>query len=593
MKYFPHAGIGDFLWGIMFDVCSITMFFSPFILVSLCYFFLARFRFYHILNNFLFHISNITCISLNALDFEFFKFTSKRSTFDFFTMMSYGNDAQNLIPSMIKKYWVVVLASLVIIGASIWLYNRTRKLQKQLSVPIWWKGSLFFVLMGCVFFMTARMSFGVKPLNLNHASNFASPENIPLVLNTPFSMIKTINETRLPYEEYYSPAELESLYNPVQSFAGNDSLETKPNVVIIIMESMSREFSGKLTGKKTYTPFLDSLMGQSLLFTQAFANGKRSIEATPTITASLPSFMESPYISSAYSNDVLKGLGELLKGMGYSTTFFHGASNGSMNFDSYATAHGFEHYYGRKEFGNDEYYDGTWGIFDEEFFQYWISVLDKEKQPFFCTHFTLTAHSPYPLPEKYKNVYTSGPTPMHNSQRYADFALKRFFKAASTKPWFANTLFVLVADHTSDSNEEEYENSYGRYRIPLFMYNKNMGLKGVNTQVVQQSDIMPTVLDLVGYKGKAVCFGTSVFKKGYRFALQYVNGVYQMVDSNYVVQFNGHELMSMYQRQQDPLLKTNILDKEPALAAEKLKYLKAFLQQYFGRIQFNKLTVNE
>lgn len=593
LKYFPHAGLADFFWGMMFDLTAISMFFAPFILFSLLYFVLYRFKYYHLVNNFLFHAASIICISLNALDFEFFKFTSKRSTFDFFTMMSYGDDAQNLIPSMMKKYWLVVLTGLLLIAASVWLYNRTRKTQKQLDKPSLGKGALFFVLLGGVFFMTGRMSFGVKPLNLNHASNYAAPENIPLVLNTPFSMIKTINEHSLPYEEYYTPEELVKYYDPVLEFAGNDTLTQKPNVVVVIMESMSREFNGYLTGKKTYTPFLDSLMEQSLVFTHAFANGKRSIEATPTVTSSIPSFMESAYISSAYSNNRLMGLGELMKSMGYSTTFFHGATNGSMAFDSFTKAHGFDRYYGRKEFGDDRFHDGTWGIFDEEFFQFWIGILDKEKQPFFCTHFTLTAHSPYPMPEKYKNVFTGGPTPMHNSQRYADFALKRFFEVASTKPWFKNTWFVFVADHTSDSNEEEYENAYGRYRVPLFIYKQNSPLKGKREQVVQQTDIMPTVLELAGYKGKALCFGKSVFKDGYRFSVQYVNGVYQMVDSAYVLHYNGHEPMALYHRKKDPLLKNNLWPQEKNLAEERLRYLKAFLQQYFGRMQFNKLTAGE
>lgn len=503
--------------------------------------------------------------------------------------MSYGDDAQNLIPSMIKKYWFVVLAGLTIITLSLYLYNKTRKLQAGLVRPKPVLGLSMFVLFSGVFFMGARMSFGIKPLNLNHASNYASPENIPLVLNTPFSMIKTINEQQLPYEEYFTSAELNNYFNPVSEFAGNDTLQ-KPNVVLFIMESMSREFNGYLTGKKTYTPFLDSLMGQSLVFTNAFANGKRSIEATPTVTGSIPSFMESAFISSAFSNNRVRGLGEILTELNYSTSFFHGATNGSMAFDNYTLSHGYQKYYGRNEFGNDKFHDGTWGIYDEEFFQYWINILDKEKQPFFSTHFTLTAHSPYPLPEKYKTVFTGGPTPMHNSQQYADFALKRFFKTASKKAWFKNTIFIFVADHTSDSNEEEYENPYGRYRVPLFIYQYNSGYKGKDDKIVQQTDIMPSILDLVGYKGKAVSFGKSVFKNGYRFSVQYVNGVYQFIDTSNVLQFDGKVPIAFYEYKNDPLLKENLLSKNKDLADKKLNYLKAFLQQYFYRMQFNKLA---
>lgn len=588
-KYFPNAGFVDFLAGIVFDISAISMFFSPFILFSMLYFLIGDFKFYNHINNLFYHTASIICISLNSLDFEFFKFTSKRSTYDFFTMMSYGDDAQNLIPSMIKKYWFVVLMGLAIIAISIYSYNRTRKSQLNLIKPTSAYGIGMFLLFSGIFFMGGRMSFGLKPLNLNHASNYASPENIPLVLNTPFSMIKTINEQQLPYEEYFSETELKKYFDPISTFVGNDSIQ-KPNVVIFIMESMSREFNGFLTGKKTYTPFLDSLMGQSLVFTNAFANGKRSIEATPTITGSIPSFMESAFISSSFSNNRIRGLGEILSELGYSTSFFHGATNGSMAFDSYTLSHGYSKYYGRKEFNNDKFHDGTWGIYDEEFFQYWIKVLDKEKAPFFSTHFTLTAHSPYPLPEKYKKTFTGGPTLMHDSQGYADFALKRFFETAKKKAWFKNTIFIFVADHTSDSNEEEYENAYGRYRVPLIIYQQNSNFKGKDTKIVQQTDIMPTVLELIGYRGKAISFGKSVFKNGYRFSVQYVNGVYQLIDSSVVLQFNGKIPIALYKYKKDALLKTNLLEKEKAIVISRLNYLKAFLQAYFYRMQNNKLS---
>jgi hypothetical protein len=84
-----------------------------------------------------------------------------------------------------------------------------------------------------------------------------------------------------------------------------------------------------------------------------------------------------------------------------------------------------------------------------------------------------------------------------------------------------------------------------------------------------------------------------VFKDGYRFSVQYVNGVYQMIDSAYVLHYNGHEPMALYHRKKDPLLKNNLWPQEKNMAEERLRYLKAFLQQYFGRMQFNKLTVGE
>lgn len=538
-------------------------------------------------------MSMVLCICMNALDFEFFKFTSKRSTADFFTMMSYGNDASNLIPSMLKKYWFIALIGISIIVLSFYLYRRTKKHQASLGSPGILKGIIYFILSGGLVFMGARMSFGIKPLNLNHASKYANPENIPLVINTPFSMIKTINEKGLPNETYFEPDELVRYYNPIQEINGIDTLGTKPNIIVFLMESLSNEYIGFLNKKETCTPFLDSLMSESLVFENGFANGKRSIEATPTVTASMPSIMESPYISSAYANNKLKSLAGYLKEMGYSTSFWHGASNGSMAFDVFTKSHDFDKYFGRTEFGDDRFHDGTWGIYDEEFFQFWIKHLNKEKEPFLSTHFTLTAHSPYPLPEKYKNVFKGGKTPMHNSQRYADFALRKFFQVAKKQPWFRNTIFLFVADHSSDSNTEEYQNAHGRYKIPFFIYNAQWIKKGINKKIAQQTDIMPTALYLAGYKGKVQGYGKNLFSNDYNFAVQYVNGVYQMIDSTNVLHFNGKEVIAFYDRIKDSDLQKNIYSENKDLAEKKANYLKAYLQDYLHRVQYNKLREND
>lgn len=593
IKYFPHAGAIDFLSGVVFDVCAISMYFIPFILVSLLFFLVPKWKFYHFINNFLFHVSMVLCISMNALDFEFFKFTSKRSTADFFTMMSFGNDASNLIPSMLKKYWIIALIGIGIIVLSFYLYRKTKKAQDNIVSPGIKLGIVYFFISSGLVFMGARMSFGVNPLNLNYASNYASPENIPLVINTPFSMIKTINEQGLPNQIYFEPQELKNYYSSIEEINGIDTLGTKPNIIIFIMESLSNEYIGFLNKKESCTPFLDSLMSESLVFENAFANGKRSIEATPTVTASMPSLMESPYITSSYTNNRLKSIAGYCKDMGYSTSFWHGASNGSMAFDAFAESHDFDKYFGRSEFGDDRFHDGTWGIYDEEFFQFWIKNLNKEKEPFLSTHFTLTAHSPYPLPEKYKNVFKGGKTPMHNSQRYADFALRKFFQVAKKQSWYSNTIFLFVADHSSDSDTEEYQNAHGRYKIPLFIYNAKWIKKGINSKIAQQTDIMPTALYLAGYKGKVHSFGKSLFSDTYNFAVQYVNGVYQMIDSVNVLHFNGKEVIAFYDRIKDSDLQKNIYSKNKDLAEKKANYLKAYLQDYFYRIQYNKLFENE
>lgn len=594
-KFFHDVGIGHFFSGAVFDISAISMYFAPFVVFSLLAFVMLPLgKWYHRLVNGSFHVANVLCIAMNALDFEFFKFTAKRTTCDFFSMMSYGDDAKNLIPSMLKKYWFIALCGVALIVLSFWVYRKTRSMwHKSLEqLPNWKGGVALFILGGGLLFMGARMSFAMRPLNLINAADYSEPENIPLVLNTPFSMIKTINEPALPYQEYFHDAlVLRKYYDPVVSIQPYDTTDTHPNVIVFIMESFSHEFFGSLTGKKTYTPFLDSLMQHSLVFTNAFANGKRSIEATPTVVSSLPTLMDNPFISSSYGNNKVESMASVLKRYGYHTSFFHGATNGSMAFDKFTAHVGFEKYFGRKEFGNDEHHDGTWGIFDEEFFQFMADYLDQERQPFLSVHFTLTSHSPYPLPERYKSRFKGGPTPMHNCIRYTDFSFQKYFDRVRNASWFKNTIFLFTADHTSDSDVPFYAGSFGRYRVPMFIYSADGRFTGSDDRIVQQLDMFPTAMSIAGVKEELKCFGKPFFKDGYRFSVQYVNGVYQMIDSTHVLQYNGQEIKGYFKWQEDPLLENDLQHEEQEGLKERLKYLQAYLQQYFHALQYNQLSV--
>ena len=144
----------------------------------------------------------------------------------------------------------------------------------------------------------------------------------------------TLVNLRVP--EYYRQEEAESIYYPVHSFSRSSDEGEKPNVVLIIMESFSKEYSGYLNGNDGYMPFLDSLMQESLHFPNAFANAKKSLEALPAILASIPALMETPFVSSPYSANKINSLPRQLKNSGYHTSFFHGGINGTMGFDDFA-----------------------------------------------------------------------------------------------------------------------------------------------------------------------------------------------------------------------------------------------------------------
>lgn len=186
-----------------------------------------------------------------------------------------------------------------------------------------------------------------------------------------------------------------------------------------------------------------------MIFKNGFANGKLSMDALPSIVAGIPSLMTNSYISATYGTNTIQAYPSMLKGKSYHTSFFHGAFNGSQNFDKFAFIAGFDQYFGKNEYPHQGAEDGYWGIFDEEFMQFFCKKQTDFNQPFFSVLFSVSSHNPYPVPEKYRGKFPLGTAKIHESIGYADFALKQYFATAKKQDWFKNTLLVLTADHTS------------------------------------------------------------------------------------------------------------------------------------------------
>ena len=162
--------------------------------------------------------------------------------------------------------------------------------------------------------------------------------------------LHSLNAKKTPQTAYFSPEELPKYFTTTRSY--NNSLENKNmNVVFIIWESLSADFIGSLNGYPGYTPFLDSLIAQSLVFTHAYANAERSNKGIPAILSSFPSLMNTAYVSSSYQDNCMTGISNYLKKLNYHCSFFHGGNRGTMNFYSYTKRIGFDAYYGREEFG--------------------------------------------------------------------------------------------------------------------------------------------------------------------------------------------------------------------------------------------------
>jgi phosphoglycerol transferase MdoB-like AlkP superfamily enzyme len=330
-------------------------------------------------------------------------------------------------------------------------------------------------------------------------------------------------------------------------------------------------------------------MHEAMTFNHAFANAKKSIDGIPAILASLPTLMPASYVSSPYGSNKLNSIAGILKSKGYTSAFFHGGNNGTMNFDNFTMLTGFDKYYGRKEYPRDDY-DGHWGVFDEPFYYFFADKCSAMKQPFVTAFFSLSSHHPYNLPAKFKDRFPKGDLPIHESIGYADYSLQCFFEKAKTTDWYQNTLFVITADHTGPSSKISYNTKAGMFRVPIVFYHPGGTLRGWSDQVTQQTDIVPGILDYLHYDEPFVAFGNSMFDStNTPFAVNFTGDVFQAIDNELLMQFDGTETTGCYYYRKDSLLQDNVVDMNDTSQVRLNKSLESLLQQYNNSLIKNEL----
>ena len=570
----PHYFL-EFITGLRFDISAIVYINIPLFILLFLPHNLRSGKNYHKLTNWLFYVVNIPFLLINNVDIEYFKFTQKRSTTDFFQLISLGNDAKNIIPQYLKDYWPITLFSII----QVYLLIKIKEIPNYrflLNLKDISKQILVLVLASGLFVISARGGLQLKPINTINAGELCGSQNTSLILNTPFCILQSLDAKPLSTYNYFKKQELERIYSPIHM--PKSKAIDKKNIVILIMESYSKEFVGHYNEGESYTPFLDSLMKHGMVFNNAYANGLKSIEALPAITASIPTLMDNPFITSNYGQNQFESLASLLNIEGYNTSFFHGGQRGTMGFYSFSRKAGFQEYHGMEEYNNTTDFDGSWGIYDIPFMQYFASELNVKKEPFFTTFFSLSSHPPYVLPKDYKHQFEK--IEIRETIKYTDDALQKFFKSIQDKEWFKNTLFVITADHTSGENyNKTYKNRIGRYAIPLLLFKGDSSMVGKNNSIVQQIDIMPTILEEVSYTKPYLAFGKSLFS-GESWAINKLYSNYHFITDKGIIS----NKLEDYQTFNDWNLQENSNTENP-----NTKLLKAIKQDYNYRMKNNKL----
>jgi phosphoglycerol transferase MdoB-like AlkP superfamily enzyme len=536
LNYFSPFALGEtvfaFFYGLRFDIATVLIVNLVFILITLLP---LSYSWFQKFQKIIFLIFNIVFISINVIDLEFFNFLGKKMTLDIFDI---AGDIKMQSWQLILNYWFFTLLVMAIFYSLYRFYpNNTSQILYQKKLP--W----YYVLINAVviFILTAigiRGGLQLRSISPKEAFIHESHELGNLSLNAAYTMLRSLDAKRVPTFRYYKNAdEVKSLIKNSRNFEQKQlSFASKMNVVIIIMESFSMEYF-----EEGYMPFLKELSSQGAFFPHSFANGRRSIEALPSIMAGFPSLLDKPLYQSQFQSNKFFPLPRLLKQHNYQTVFFHGGKRGTMEFDSYCASIGFDQYFGKEDYPDQSHFDGNWGIYDHYFFDFFHDQLQKLPRPFFAGFFSLSSHQPYSIPPDLQKTFNKGTLEIHESIGYADYALKLFFERAKKQDWYNNTLFVITADHTSKLASSKFNQMVGVYRVPLLFYSPSIDLNSFSSnRPVQHADIMPSILHVLDINNpKTLYFGTSVFGDDKGAVLNYISGHYMYLRDNHLLRFDG------------------------------------------------------
>lgn len=503
-QLFLHSGLIDIILacfnGLRYDLAAIALInLLPYLIVMLPIGIFEKPRTI-VLGSF-FTVVNGFALSLNVIDLEYFRFTGKRLTADNFLL---ARDIGDQTTQIALYYWyfsLLMIAFYAILGyLSVRVYRTPSRRELRARWPVWGRMGEF-TLVALLGALAIRGGWQAKPLIPANAFSM-NPELGALVLNSTFTILKSSDkEAVVELHDLSTDSVKKTLLTELDSSSSPlPPVWPKPkNVVVVILESFGSEYVFPPHEGAGYAPFLKSLTARGSYFGNAYANGRRSIDALPALFAGIPEWMEPPFITSPYQTNKIVGAPEVFASHGYDTVFYHGGNNGTMFFDVMTKRLGFNEYIGADQYPDKKDYDGKWGVFDEPFLQFVAKDLSKKPRPFFAALFTLSSHHPYTIPAEHTGRFPKGTLEIHESLGYSDLALKRFYETAEQEPWFKDTLFVFTADHTSKQEFPENDTIPGRFHVPLLFIMNNKPLPfttAATSAAVQHADVAATLLDL-------------------------------------------------------------------------------------------------
>jgi phosphoglycerol transferase MdoB-like AlkP superfamily enzyme len=361
-----------------------------------------------------------------------------------------------------------------------------------------------------------------------------------------YSFFAEFRNSKLDYETFYTTIPTDVAFAAVRASLKNSKMqfdadsiairrtitdtaasEQRPNVIFVLMESMSANFMQEFGNEKEITPFMDKLAQESLLFSNLYATGTRTVRGMEAVTLSIPPTPGSSIVKRP-KNSNLFTIATVFKQKNYQCNFFYGGDGYFDNMNAFFGGNGFDIYdRGRGSILSDKIkanrntisdeevtFENAWGACDEDVYSKLISVADTyyaEKKPFLNFVMTTSNHKPFSYPEK-KITIPSG-TSRNGAAQYADFALQQLFEKAKTKPWFKNTIFVVIADHCASSAGKD-EIDVANYHIPVMIYGSNIKPQKVS-KLCSQIDVFPTLFGMLNWSYESNFYGQNVLENAF------------------------------------------------------------------------------
>ncbi|MCB0734945.1 MAG: sulfatase-like hydrolase/transferase [Bacteroidetes bacterium] len=506
-----------------------------------------------------------------TIDFLYFDFSKERLGTDLWVFLDFQNNINPI--HYITSYWYAI--PILLVFSATHSYKYVKVLPKEVTYR--WIAQTFLVFF--LLYPVARGGFRSRPLRSADASTLMNPEQVPLALNPALLVLESAtNPMSLPPMSDELPLPLNTL-----EFK-KDTSSDPPNIILIIAESFGKEYTALNHGYcDSYTPHLNALMDSSLVFHRFYANGLKSMDAVPAIFCGIPRLQDRAFIKLPVSlkptESILHALGKLK----YERSFFHAADPNTMGFKSFLSAHGLDHYYSIEDYPNGRNsvdYDGSWGIFDGPYLQWTRKKLESSTQPFFATIFTLSSHHPYAVPDSLRFSYPMGNLDIHKSIGYTDEAIHSFIDSCRNESWFNNTVFVIMADHSSENAMHAYRTHSGKYEIPLVIYAPKLIPPGTNHTTMTQVDFAPTLLELIGYEGFYETLGHSVLNNRDGIAVHFDNNVWHTTQGDWNLGMTKEGPRFLYHLVDDPNCLNNVLSKHQSLADSLYRRADAYTRQH-------------